>query len=97
MNPIHKQQDANIPGDLMSQMSSLTPVIEFEGKNIMGSTADIIINCSLKDQRNKGKKPVKKGAVIAKSLYPKEYAKEIDLMLTWYLTKFKPHSAHLFN
>ena len=47
MNPEHKQQDGNIQGDIMSQMSSLTPVIEFEGKNIMGSTKEIIINCSL--------------------------------------------------
>ena len=76
------------------------PVLDDGGSKSIGSAQEIIIHCCLKDQRNApGQKPQPKktAEVEAKSLYPKEFKYEIHVLLNWYLTKFKPHSAHLFN
>jgi glutathione S-transferase len=58
----------------------------------------------MKDRRNRPKlnekgKPIKikKGTPLAKSLYPEEARPEIERMLNWFLSRFRPYTQHMFK
>jgi glutathionyl-hydroquinone reductase len=44
-------------------------------------------------------KPIKpkKGAAVAKSLYPADARQEIDKMLNWFFSRFRPYTQHMFK
>ena len=46
-----KQQEVHVEGDLLNEMACLAPVLEDGTKKITGNITEILINCSLKDQR----------------------------------------------
>lgn len=70
----------------------------------LGPGYRIIQHCALKDCRNKPRfddkgKVIKqkKGTPIAKSLTPDSLSAETERVITWFNTKMRPHSQHLFN
>ena len=89
----------------IGEISTIAPIIEDRGaKKVIGSSQEIVIYACTKDCRNKPKlnakgKPIKpkKGTKPAISLYAPEARQEIDRMLNWFLTKFRPYSQHMFR
>lgn len=84
----------------ISDIANITPIIEDKNsKKVLGSSQEIVIYSCTKDRRNHPKlnakgKPIKpkKGAPVAKSLYPVEAQFEIDRVLGWFLSKFRPYT-----
>lgn len=85
-------------------IAKVVPVIDEDGKKVIGSGQSIIEYCCFKDRRNDLKfnekgKPIKrsKGWKPVKSLFPDELRKQIDRQLNWFMAKFRPFSNHLFH
>lgn len=86
-------------------IAKVTPVLDEDGVKRIGSGQSIIEYCCFKDQRNapkldpKNGKPMKKpkGWKPAVSLNSKEVRAELERKLTWFQTKMRPYSNHLFN
>ena len=99
------QTQAYTQGSDLSEIANITPIIEDTGlKKVFGSSQEIVIYSCTKDCRNKPKKdakgkPIKakKGTPVAKSLYPADSRAEIDRMMGWFLSKFRPYSQHMFK
>ena len=90
---------SNLSSDI-SDIANITPIIEDRNsKRVLGSSQEIVVYSCTKDERNRPKlnakgKPIKlkKGAPVAKSLYPVEAQAEIEKILGWFLSKFRPYT-----
>jgi hypothetical protein len=87
----------------LDYISKIVPVLEEGGYKRIGSLTHIIEYICVRDQRNLPKLDengklirMPKGWKPAKEMNPVELRKQLNRMNTWFLTKFKPFSNHLF-
>ena len=106
VNKNNRDQALGLADDKDSDYFSLAhhvPVIEDNGKKIMGSGVQIILMSALKDKRNaikldeKGKPIKQKKKKIFKSLYPAKTRDDMNRVLGWFLGKLRPYTQHLFQ